>query len=124
MRGRPFKPVAWILGFTQDRKFLHNNAGGSCPVDSTGRFIPDSPLEEGGFEPSVPRWVSTTSNLFAARATVPVSQEKRFFDQDQQFESISLQRRVSNGRSNSSRCRCSHSVVQKINVRWFTLLRR
>jgi hypothetical protein len=77
-----------------------------CPGPPKVRFAPDSPLEEGGFEPSVPHHtteISRQPNLapadFAATELVGANvtytgEEAGRIPRDRRFESISLQRGV------------------------------
>jgi hypothetical protein len=70
------------------------------------RFAPDSPLEEAGFEPSVPRDTTKFSMLahvtyawFPARGKVCANENRHHEDagrlpRNRWFESCSLQRRV------------------------------
>src|SRR5580700_9097547 len=59
-------------------------------------FAPDSPLEEAGFERSVPRKIADAAEtrLFALAASLAPSERRLVCERDRRFESSSLQGRV------------------------------
>jgi hypothetical protein len=52
------------------------------PTKCWDREFADSPLEESGFEPSVPHRMATASRLFLPLARCPLLQDGPFFDKE------------------------------------------
>src|SRR5580700_10152381 len=70
------------------------------PADQGSQFVDDSPLEESGFEPSVP--LPRLSSIRAVRAEI-IGRSTDVFRRDREFDVSALQGRL----STSSQSQCS-----------------